>query len=1495
MSLIDAFKKKWETSVVRDLVSANTAADQKRRLDAGRPRYTNDTRNIASKGFDQFNPIDSGRTFSNPTPTNTRTGFQQLTHNALTNTIGNLTAPTISSAIVEPARAITGQLTGNREATDAANFRRDQSLARSLPKQAFDQAWNIGAVPVNLAKQTAADITGNEVAGRNANNAVLGNFNRTFLGPIVNMPARNLADYQARRDLPGASKEQQKAVAGRNLERVGYDPKASLGKQVFETGLGVAGAVGATYGPQLTATALKRRPAPPTRLIESDAIRRAESFADVPNRELPREIPTSTGTTDVNARLTQAAQNAKDKYGQPNIIRRTETTVANPTAPLTRIDFALEDAMGIKRGTIPRSQSLEHLADVSQSMSGSTGKRVALINLEKFGINDVIKKYGEGTPAGTEFRNYQNAKHATEVAGKRGLSVLADDTGKKITTKELSDFVADYERRNPEAITDNAKFKAWADSEIDKAITDGRIEAQVGEYVKQFYENYVPIERVLAENMARPTVNASPIGSLGRQKVVQELQGSTIPASTSFDTFVRRAQNLEREAARQNLFSQFKRNTEKGVAPEGTRILQTAEQVKQARELRGLFNELNGIQKSLQNQKAALRGKIGVSKVKTSQAEKALVAKVKKSLRATVDDPDAKTAINSLTTEDIVNISQNMIDSNIPGTWQLTKMFKKNTRARDALTDRLEGMRSDIETLGNAKKTTKEGLLEVATDPTTGKQVVSGFDEGLPVKIEVTPEIATILQGLDQAKMGFLAKTAGTILKPFRSAFTGALNPVFSAISFAFYDAPMGYLNSANGWRTLVSPNAVGQMFKSFSSNSDFQQKLSKGGAQIVTGSLVPSRLEGTAKYIAAQKNLFTKVKYAVNPKNLGQVIEQADILGGKLMGATRTRIAKVAYDDAIRKNLGETDAIANAVYAYNNIMPNYQRTSAVLREIDSVLPYTAASVAGTRAAGQALRRRPALTASKGAVLLAPAVVTTAHNVSSATGQDFYEDMLASGKTHILDNNFVVVLPGASKNERTGEWTGIVKIPIAPEFRQMNAALWRETYSQISKNDITNPATYASAIFDTATGDSISQPIGAARSLMGDKKASSFGGNPALNTLMGLSTNVNPRTGNEIVYEDLKDKPVSEQATGRESGMVKSIASALNMPPAKVQFVVDQFGAGGRLVTGSSTPFEEVEQRLVGAYGESRGKRFFDNVEEVASTIDSPRDKARFLAHFKKDDTPGLLNSATKAQDYLDSPAILEANRELDKRQRAEGLPGNPIFDLSPDQLQKVLVYRQAKMLNAGKQTYDKNGEPLFTSLGLDEPWYDALRDSETGFYDQVKSNKIADLNDKISQAPENEKGALRKELADEQAKTDDDDITTFSGGAKPKASPELQALLDKYYTLPKGTGQRSGMLRAYPEILEYWEASDGFANRERAAIGLKPISEDDSGGFGSFAKRNTGTNPGIASIIKKGGVSLDDLQVKTSTPKFQSKVKKPSGKKAALGKLKELKTKKGG
>lgn len=527
--------------------------------------------------------------------------------------------------------------------------------------------------------------------------------------------------------------------------------------------------------------------------------------------------------------------------------------------------------------------------------------------------------------------------------------------------------------------------------------------------------------------------------------------------------------------------------------------------------------------------------------------------------------------------------------------------IKKKIATRDAKLatkiDEVMAKRSELEALGAFKTDMKAVTADFMDDPTTGKQIISGVIDGQSYKMEVPPELAKAVQGLDSQKLTGVLKALAIAKKPFEIAWVGIINPVFSGISFALYDTPMSIINSPQGIRTL-GPKAVKESIKSIWSGSDFQKRLAAEGARPYGGTGASAFIKPDAKALAAQKNILTKLKY--NATHPGTALSNLDVWGGKLANATRTRVARAEYDAVLRagKKAGKSlddpvlqkQAMEQATLAYRTVMPDFDTMSNLTRQVNAVVPFFAASMAGTRSFAKALKRDPVGTGAKALALgIGPTVGVTAFSLMQPAGQEFYADMEASGNSRTLDENMIIVLPGASKDPETGKWNGIIKIPLAPEFRAINKTTWRGVRGAMG-GDGPNASHIALSLFDTVTGGVRSSE------------------NPLVSTQRILSGE-DPRTGEQIIKGDMANLPKEEQAYDTTSTAGRVVAKVLRTSPIQGDKILGQFGLAGQVAKkGSVTEAlgSNISNRFSGAWSDSAKDSFF----QAYSPLRARRDKA---------------------------------------------------------------------------------------------------------------------------------------------------------------------------------------------------------------------------------------------------------------------------------------------
>jgi hypothetical protein len=1110
-----------------------------------------------------------------------------------------------------------------------------KQVGKSLTKQAVKQIVKTGGMD---ALREAIEITGKNVAKKGAEET-------------VKSGGRKLAETVGKDALIGG---------GFGVTSTGAsNPDASAADLVkgAATGATIGGAIpvvgaGLKFGAKKVLDVLKDH-------------RLAKDAAEVAGNKATK-VDTAGGNTadDVNAIMNQAIEEQQGKYSK-GVVQRVKNFIGdqyNPFRALAKVDDAYARSKGLKLADLPADERLEHAADRALNSDKQFAEQLTEKTRTGDSAEDLIKKYGEGTDESMEFNNYTNAKFDQEFREKHG--------GKRIqqglTDEQLDKFTKNYESRNKDALKDLGTKKAINDKAVDNIAEAGIITKEEAETIKNSYKHAVPLERIMPDDLERPAVGGKSLGSIGKQTVVQKLEGgSDIPLSNSFETLINRVAKSVSQANRAKLAKLYLERVEGGVARgdltvgagnktarmaarkqaqainEGVRYLKKKVSVsnRQANRLQSELDKLNrqGLDVSLGTTKQELRREpVKTVTVKTvgplikdnapktlddlSQSYNVKAALLKEygpgakgidqmaadihnggwnqlmELNPNITKSTAKSIADQIlkaptVKEGSMTVTEKVIQKapstrklmedliNTP-TADLVRIQKKIAGREPKLAAKLDEVmnyREKIDFNQAAKQDLKEVTANFGDDPTTGKQIISGIIDGETFKLEVPPEVAKVMQGLGENKLDPVLKAVSIANKVFQTTWTGVLNPVFSGISFAFYDTPMSIINSPQGFKTLA-PKAMVESIKSIRSSNEFQKNLTKAGAQTIGGSELGTFVRPTAEAIAARNSLLGRVKYSA--KNPEALVNSLDVFGGKLAGATRTRVARAAYDAGIKRGMTKDAAMAEAAFAYNNIMPNFARMTPLVRSINAMIPFFSASVSGTRSLAQAMKRDPLGTTTKAlAIGIAPPTALAAYSMSSQSGQDFYADMKASGRSYVLDNNAIVVLPGAHKDDKTGDWSGIIKIPLAPEMRSLNATAWR-TVSGMAGQGGPSAMSTATALFDTVTGG--------VRTLE----------NPYVDTAK-IIAGQDPMTGERLVKGDMEDLPKSEQKYDSTSAAGSRIAALTGnrISPIQADKILGQFGDVGKTLKNGGHAGDavagDVKNRVSGASGESIADSFY--------------------------------------------------------------------------------------------------------------------------------------------------------------------------------------------------------------------------------------------------------------------------------------------------------------
>jgi hypothetical protein len=929
---------------------------------------------------------------------------------------------------------------------------------------------------------------------------------------------------------------------------------------------------------------------------------------------------------------------------------------------------------------------------------------------------------------------------------------------------------------------------------------------EAAEYVKNFYENYVPLSRVMPDDLEKISISGGIRNSVGRQNIIQSIEGGSAPLSDSFESAVSRINAIVKQAATNRFDNEILRRVQNGTM-EG-RVIIDADVTAAKREFDNLHKELLGVRNDLNKGKAKVTGKLRVQGVKTAQAEKEVVAKSREALRKVVDDPDAKAAIGDLKKDDFITIFKGMVEDGAPGLERLRKNLIRQGGKKQALADELYDMKAKIDDVSGDIQMAWDNKTALIQEKGTNLNFIQGQKNGELFKVEIPPDLAQGLASLSANKSKDVAisllNVPATVAK---TLYTGALNPVFSIIN-GLVKNPVLMVHNARRL-TPFGLRAIAQGIAGLKGNNKFVTMLRENGYTPVRSTAVAGDYQATAQMIASRGGIGNYLNLWAKSPGLAakDAFRTLDIVAAKLDNMQRVQIGAGAYYNALRRGIPETQAQEIAARAANEVLGDFNRVTQLARGLEPILLYSGATQAGIRSTLRAYKVRPFETTMKTAALATGLGTAVAHRLSTDEGEAFTKDMQASGKQYVLDNNIVIVTPLAHKDEKTGEWTGVIKIPIAPDFRAINRMVGN-AQQQLHDGNGVDPKVAAGNLFDYVTG-------GVRQSVYDPNSGGLLGSNPVVQTgktLVGLD----PRTNEPLANEDLANKPKGEQAYESTTDFAKKLAGLTGnrISPIQADKLLGSMGLLGQTLQNregdpASNTLAAVKRQFSGAYGKSAGSQFYDELDSVTKSIKNDKDRALFKSLHKKDDREGMLNGATKAAIYLSNPEVFEADKRLDAFNRKRGKAGNPLYDLNPEQRNAVLTYRQGKIYNSAGQNRDKNDQTAFTALGLDEKWYEDFKAKESAFYAG------------LALGDDDEKGAK-----------------TFSGAVKPQADDALQAKLDYYYTLSKGTGDRSRFLRANPDVLGYWAQQNDFTNEERTALGFKPLEDDSSGGYAYGGKK---------------------------------------------------------
>lgn len=1005
----------------------------------------------------------------------------------------------------------------------------------------------------------------------------------------------------------------------------------------------------------------------------------------------------------------------------------------------------------------------------------------------------------------------------------------------------------------------------------------------------------------IAEASPPPLTSISPDDPFGNRSIIQRIRNEAGSLVDDDAAMIRMLRKAEKETGRKGLVNQWYFDT--GNIRSSNTIANA--RLRNSPELREAFGGLS--KKELREldtytaARAELKNYEGLPTSRTPEQNAAIVRQLEGKYSARFEAQnrywkgiaqeaydagliDKERLAKYLSSDDYVRIQRDMEDLVNPRfggsrarSLGITKLGQKRTGSEreilppsQSLPKRTQEIQLEIQRNKAASNTIdlleELGMARPVKD-TTRKNTISRLVEGKRQIYEVPGDIKRVMDNVNPYHLGVISRIVSAPVRLFRAG-TTALSAPFTVTNY-LRDQASSAIYSKSILATHNPQNIIsglGSAARDFAGES--RSPLWKKFEEFAGDQTIYDELRNAAN----TKRLLKEVRRGKFGKLSNMVtspIRTLEDLNSITEKATRFQNFKGIYKKTLKATGDEQEAIKAAVLAARQNSVDFQRSSAFTRALNLFIPYFNAAVQGSRNTARSFKTRPIATAMKSVgFVAAPSVGVTAWNFSDENRRKAYDSINEFEK----EDNFIIVGPNARQRE-DGSWEGIYKIPKPQGYRELTDPV-RDVAEAFFRDE---PVENVAGMFKDMLGG-LTGPIDITDA---KKLAGSFIPQQAKPWIQ-LAMNRDLYTGSEVVPEFMleeTDDPAKRAYEGT-SGTARLIANQIGVSPIQVEKAIsDIMGSLGRyginiadtaLAAAGKIPKEQIggrsiasdfSRRLFEASGKlldenkKPGRRYYENVKAVSELLNK-NDKAAFNSvHPSKTNFLGedifdenkRISKYTRAGAYLNHPNVFEADRQLDLRQRQQGNPGNPLFDLPKPLATKVLL---KDALPPGAK------DPELSNLWK-EPWYQDYQNARSKYYDKVKAS-------------------MAKEGKSFPKATN----------PYPETPPNLQKVMDYYSSLPKGTGERSAWINANPglwqQMTAQWAQVDAWENKERVAIGLAPVVEESRSRkkkAGSTAKGGTsaGARVDVTNFFSKSGGDLSqafdfpDIRFKAPTIRIPS------------------------
>lgn len=1175
--------------------------------------------------------------------------------------------------------------------------------------------------------------------------------------------------------------------------------------------------------------------------------------------------------------------------------------------------------------------------------------------------------------ANAKLRNSEDFSGALKGLSKRELKEFDDYVGARA---ELKNYEGLPTSRTPEV---NQAVVAAGDAKYGERFTNlnnfykkqaqdmydaGLISKDKLDYYKTS-DDYVRIQRDM-EDLVSPGFGGSKARSLGSTTANQKRTGSSREIVSPTGTVPKRTQQVQLEIQRNKAAS----NTldvleEAGLA----KRLVNADDVKARREAFKTLKELKPLRDALgqevkqttkQLRELTKRNKeLGPTVLKRIQGSAPEVRKNAVTLanngKKAVNRPDSKRLSKAPNEADIQEAFEQYLDGD-PTLVRNMYEFMGNKAEAARVVNKLDGLKAQYDQVKADRSDLFLDARSHADLTTRNKNTIKRMRDGIAEVYEVPGDIKKVMDNVNPYQLGVIARIVSAPTRLARAGLTALSAPftvtnylrdqassaIYSKSVIATHNPKNIIAGLASASRDFAgeSRNPLWKKFEEFAGDQTFYDELRNAQN---TRRLLKEVRRGQAGKVS---NMLT------------QPIRTLEDLNSITEKATRFQNFKGIYEKTIKAGLGEDEAIKRAVLAARQNSVDFQRSSSFTRAMNLFIPYFNAGVQGSRNVARSFRDRPLATSMKSVGFVAtPAVALTAYNLSDAKRREVYDSIDEFEK----ENNFIIVGPNA-KQRADGGWEGIYKIPKPQGYRELTDPV-RDVAEAFFKGEKVEDV---AGMFKDMVGG-LTGPVNIDD---GRKFVGSFvpqAAKPWLQAAMNMDLYTGSKTVPDYMADETDDP--TKQAYKGTSGTARAIANQLGVSPIKVEkAIADIAGSLGRyginasdnlLASTGAIPKEQIggrsiasdfSRRLFEASGETldknktEGAKFFEDRKKALESVGlNKNEQAAFDSIFpnKKDFMGGELTQKTyydgadKAITFQRYPKVFEAAKETDRLQRERGKPGDPLYDLSPQQRNVVL---QVGALGASP------GNREAAAILKLNPWLKDYYAQRSGFFDKIKTTQTPEEQAKSGVDPKGMKiptatGTLKTKLdqlgsitdkaqrsqfyaenpdvLDHFSKQDDYERAkrVFMGlpmfDPYPSAPPEVQSLLSAYSKLPKGEGPngksptRSAWIKSHPnewaKMTDYFNVKSQYDLAQSGSLAVYEnlgFNEDDykdiqslargggGGGFTPFKKSDPtankyeyalkpssgGFNSAKVSFKARSGANVSSKRAKATKPKVSFK-----------------------